>query len=283
MTKKVALINDLSGFGRCSLTASIPVISTIGIQTCPLPTAILSAQTGFHDYYYDDYTDRMDSFTASWKKMNVSFDGIYCGYLSGPNQIAKARTFLDTFQTKDTLCLTDPILGDGGTPYPFYSVKLLQEMKTLTTRSNLITPNLTELCLLANVDYRTITAPQKEAVFLKNIRIVCENLLEQAKCPQTILVTGILQNKKNTVTVTNLAVSATECAQTETLYTGISFSGTGDLFASAVFGYLVKGLPLQEAMDKATAFLLPAIESATLEGTHRNHGVPFEQYLSRLL
>ena len=96
--KRVALINDLSGFGKCSLTAAIPVISVMGIQACPLPTAILTAQTGFGDFYCDDFTDRMDFFTEKWKDMEVSFDGIYSGYLASPLQIKKVMDFLEQFQ-----------------------------------------------------------------------------------------------------------------------------------------------------------------------------------------
>ena len=109
--KKIALINDLSGFGKCSLTAAIPVISVMGLQACPLPTAILSAQTGFADYFCDDYTDRMDEFTEQWKKMEVSFQGIYSGYLAGSRQLEKVIHFLDQFKKEDTLYLADPIMG----------------------------------------------------------------------------------------------------------------------------------------------------------------------------
>ena len=96
--KRIALINDLSGFGKCSLTAAIPVISVMGIQACPLPTAILSAQTGFEKYYCDDYTDKMDYFTDYWKQMDVSFDGIYSGYLASPGQLEKTLHFLECFR-----------------------------------------------------------------------------------------------------------------------------------------------------------------------------------------
>ena len=95
--KKIALINDLSGFGKCSLTAAIPVISVLGIQACPLPTAILSAQTGFPEYYCDDYTDKMNYFTDEWANMQVSFDGIYSGYLGSAAQMHNVLYFLENF------------------------------------------------------------------------------------------------------------------------------------------------------------------------------------------
>ncbi len=280
--KKIAFINDLCGFGRCSLTAAIPVISTMGMEACPLPTAILSAQTGFPSYYCDDYTDRMNHFTDEWSKMNVSFDGIYSGYLANPSQIAQVKYFLDHFQKADTLYLVDPVMGDHGQKYPFFTEELLAGMRELTSRATVITPNLTEACLLAGVSYDDLYAHRYEDDYLLRIQDVAFGLLEKNRTSLTIIVTGILQEDADGAFVTNLAVSNEECACTSTPYTGISFSGTGDLFASAICGYLVKGVPLQEAMDKAVDFLQSAIEEATNTGIPRDFGIPFQKYLSRL-
>lgn len=291
--KKIALINDLSGFGRCSLTAAIPVISVMGLEACPLPTAVLSAQTGFSDYYCEDLTESIDCFTDAWGKMNVTFDGIYSGYLAGPVQIEKVLRFLDKFQQADTLYLADPIMGDNGKRYPFFNQELLTGMRKLAARATVITPNLTEACLLAGVSYDDLYAHRMEDDYLLRIQDVAFELLEQGSPAQanvcdkstlsrTIIVTGILQEDEEGAFVTNLAVSGDECACTSTPYTGISFSGTGDLFASAICGYLVNGVPLQEAMDRTVDFLQPAIEEATNAGIPRDFGIPFQKYLSRL-
>ena len=114
MTKKVAVINDLSGLGRCSLTAAISVLSAMGIQACPLPTAILSSQTEYPSYYCYDFTDKMDYFRQEWKKLGTSFSGIYTGYVASVCQIEQIMHFLDTFQTADTFLLVDPVMGDDG-------------------------------------------------------------------------------------------------------------------------------------------------------------------------
>ena len=177
--KKIAFINDLCGFGRCSLTAAIPVISTMGMEACPLPTALLSAQTGFPSYYCDDYTDRMNHFTDEWSKMNVSFDGIYSGYLANPNQIAQVKYFLDRFQKEDTLYLVDPVMGDHGQKYPFFTEELLHGMRELTSRATVITPNLTEACLLAGVSYDDLYAHRYEDDYLLRIQDVAFDLLEK--------------------------------------------------------------------------------------------------------
>ncbi len=281
--KKIALINDLSGFGKCSLTAAIPVISVMGIQACPLPTAVLSAQTGFENYYCDDFTDRMDYFTEQWKKMEVSFDGIYSGYLASPLQIKKVLYFLEQFGEKDTLYFADPVMGDNGKRIRIFSNELLSGMKELTVRADVITPNLTELCLLADEDYTEIVTHKNADDYVQRVQTICEKLLAKAKRPQTVIVTGIIREKDGKGYVGNLAVSAKEAIHVETPYTGMSFSGTGDLFASVICGCLVKGLSIREAMEKATFFLQTAIEEASAEKIPSNHGVHFEKYLSRLL
>ena len=114
MSKKIAVINDLSGFGRCSLTAAISVIAAMGVQPCPLPTAILSGQTGYPSYFCDDYTDRMGEIRKEWEKMDVSFDGIYTGFMSESSQIEEVFRFLDSFYKKKTFLLVDPVMGDDG-------------------------------------------------------------------------------------------------------------------------------------------------------------------------
>ena len=110
MTKKIAIINDLSGFGRCSLTAAISVTAAMGVQPCPLPTAILSAQTGYPSYYWDDYTDKMEHFRLEWKKMDVHFDGIYTGFVASERQIRHIFDFIETFYKEGTFLIVDPVM-----------------------------------------------------------------------------------------------------------------------------------------------------------------------------
>ncbi len=281
--KRVALINDLSGFGKCSLAAAIPVISVMGMQACPLPTAILSAQTGFENYYCDDFTDRMDIFTERWKQMDVSFDGIYSGYLANDTQMEKVLHFLEAFQREDTLYLADPVMGDDGNRYPMFNERFLEGMKELTARADVITPNLTEACLLADESFEELVAHRQQEDYTKRIASICERLLDRAKKPQTVMVTGIIREKSGIEYMGSLAVTAKESIYLETPYTGMSFSGTGDLFASVICGSLVKGLSVREAMEKATSFLQEAIEDASEQRIPLNHGVHFEKYLYRLL
>lgn len=281
--KKIALINDLSGFGKCSLTAAIPVISVLGIQACPLPTAVLSAQTGFPDYYCDDYTDRMNHFTDEWENMQESFDGIYSGYLGSAAQIHNVLYFLEKFHTRDTLYLADPVMGDNGRRIRIFTQKLLDTMKELTRHAGVITPNLTELCLLADIDYDALTRHTADADYLSYIEDIARRLLPRAYTDQTIVITGIVRRLSEQSFVGNLAVTTDYRFYTETAYHGESFSGTGDLFASVIMGCLVNGLTVGEAMQKAVRFLSPAIEEASHDNVPKNHGIYFEKYLHLLL
>ena len=153
MTKKIAVINDLSGLGRCSLTAAISVLSAMGVQPCPLPTAILSSQTEYPSYYCYDFTDKMEYFRQEWQKLGTTFSGIYTGYTASVEQIRQIFRFLDTFQTEDTFLLVDPVMGDDGVTYDMYTPELLDGMKRLVNRADVITPNLTEFCLLTDTNY----------------------------------------------------------------------------------------------------------------------------------
>lgn len=281
--KKVALINDISGFGKCSLTAAIPVISVMGLQACPLPTAVLSAQTGFDEYYCDDYTDRMNIFTDMWKKMGVEFDGIYSGFLANAKQIEKVKYFLENFQDDNNFYLADPVMGDHGKPYDLFSEELLAGMKELALKADVITPNLTEVCMLADADYSEIVKHNHEDNYVELIRELCNKLIVKAEKTQTVIVTGIIRKSGDKEYVGNLAVSDKEWFYVEDPYIGKGFSGTGDLFASVICGSFMKGLTLKEALEKATSFLTEAIEEAAEEGIPSPHGVYFEKHLAKLL
>jgi pyridoxine kinase len=281
--KKIALINDLSGFGRCSLTAAIPVISALGVQACPLPTAILSAQTGFNGYYHDDYTTKMNNITDHWFNMGETFDGIYSGYLANHTQMNNVLYFLDKFHLGNSIYLCDPIMGDNGVKFPIFSSELLECMQTLCSKADVITPNLTELCLLCSIDFQKLTAYSDDESYIERIIDIAREFIAKSKNTKTVIVTGIISHNSTIDYIGNLAVSKDNSYYVKTPYTGKSFSGTGDLFASVIVGCLVKGISVDMAVDKAVNFLKPAIEEASNACTDRNHGVLFEKYLRLLM
>lgn len=281
--KKIALINDLSGLGKCSLTAAIPVISVMGMQACPLPTAVLTSQTGFNDYYCDDYTDKIGIFTDYWKKIGVSFDGIYSGYLANYRQIEKVLRFLEVFKKKDTLFLADPVLGDQGELFKNFDQRLVEEMKLLVKKADVITPNLTELCLLAEADFFKLIKYKHDTDYIERIEAIGKELRKKSDNDQQIIVTGILTEQDKKERIGNLVINSQGSYYRNMHYTGQSFSGTGDLFASVVCGAMAKGMTAKQAVDKAVYFLQEAIDEASCEEIPSVHGVNFESYLYRLL
>ena len=282
MTKKIAVINDLSGFGRCSLTAAIPVLSAMGVQACPLPTAILTAQTGYPSYYCDSYTDKMEYFRTEWEKMGQHFDGIYTGFVADESQIRQIFRFIDTFKKPDTFLLVDPVMGDDGEPYPIYTPALLDQMRALALRADIITPNLTELCLLTGADFRMVNSPKDTHCLIQTIQD-----LGQAFCrrgPKYVIVTGIrFAGPDGNKHMGNLLVDSDGSSLFSFPYVGGSYSGTGDLFASCIAAGCARGDSLPSVIKKAGEFLELALLDSVREQVPRNDGVNFEQYLSLLI
>lgn len=279
MTKKIAVINDLSGFGKCSLTAAISTIAAMGVQPCPLPTAVLSAQTGYPSYYCDDYTDRMEYIYKEWEKMQVHFDGIYTGFMSGEHQIRKTFEFLDIFYEKDTFLLVDPVMGDNGRRFSIFTSEMESEMRKLALRADVITPNLTELCLLTDTDYRMI----KELTAEEHLVTVAEQMAKNMMAGGTkeVLVTGIrfTDQENGQEMMGNLAVTKEGTSFSAAPFIGESFSGTGDLVASVVAAGKVRGDSLAESMELAGKMIGRAITDSVRNEVPRNDGVDYEQYL----
>ena len=283
MTKKVAVINDLSGLGRCSLTAAISVLSAMGVQACPLPTAILSSQTEYPSYYCYDFTDKMEHIRSEWEKLNTTFSGIYTGYTASVAQIEQIFHFLDTFQKPDTFLLVDPVMGDDGVTYDMYNSELLAGMKKLVARADIITPNLTEFCLLTGTDYKVF---QDSSLAVEDIiaRIQAASQSLTANCQKKIIITGIHFTYETGIhNIGNLLIdddtyhlSSCPCC------TG-SYSGTGDLFASCIAGGLSRGDSLIDTMQAAGRFLEQALLDSSKEGVPENDGVNFEKFLHLLM
>lgn len=286
--KKIAVINDLSGLGKCSLTAAIPVISVMGLQACPLPTAILSNQTGYASYFFDDYTEHMEAYMLEWKKRGFQPDGIYTGFLAGEAQADKLLKFFDLFVQKDTQVLVDPIMGDEGHAFAFCTEKLLLQMQTLAERAWYLTPNLTEAMLLLygkdGMKKRWKSFENlKEPVLKGDIEMLGAALAKRFSL-KALAITGVTYSSEaGTPMVGNFVFEGGKSQWICSVRTGGSFSGTGDLFASAFLAGMMRGRTAFAAAQKAIAFLSAAIAKTVQEGTDRNEGVCFESELSLLL
>lgn len=290
MVKKVAVINDLSGFGRCSLTAAISAISVMGVQPCPLPTAVLSSQTGYSSYYCDDYTDKMEFFRREWEKMGAEFDGIYTGFLASEAQVDHIFRFLETFYKKNTFLLVDPVMGDGGHTYKMFTGSLLEKMKKLVMQADVITPNLTELCLLTDSDYQKFEKLKEKNELILEIERLGKGLMKNGnsgKGAGTVVVTGIhYLEEAGEERIGNLVIADDGMKFFSYSYiggSGGSFSGTGDLFASILAGGIARGDDIFSLSDLAAKFLECAMESSVKDGVERNDGTNYEQYLGMLI
>lgn len=281
--KKVAVIQDLSSFGKCSLTAAIPVLSVMGVQACPLPTAVLSAQTEFPSYFLEDFTSKMNYFTEEWKKLQVTFDGIYTGFVTGGEQINNIFHFLDNFHTEESMLLVDPIMGDDGEVYDVFSGGLLERMKDLVRHANVVTPNVTECCLLAGLPYEKLHSYRNKEDYLRALTEAGRLLQNQADAD--IIITGIrppiVSDDKRYIG--NLYIDGTETYYNEMEYNGKSYSGTGDLFASVIMGSILRGENLENAVALAVRFLAESIHDALMEDVPEVEGIHFEKHLRMLL
>lgn len=271
--KKIAVINDLSGFGRCSLTAALPVISALGIEACPLPTAILSNQTGYDSFFCTNYTKNLTSYIDEWKKMGVKFDGILTGYIASESQAEIIGEFIDYFADKDTLVFVDPVMADDGVLYDTYNNKLCEKVKKLAEKANIIAPNLTELCILCGADYDEIS---KDNNLEKIAELGSSLLLERLK---TVIVTGVRKDDK----IHNIIVDKNGASVVKSRLFGGSFSGTGDLFSSIVCGAVAKGKSVYDAVKLAAEFIEKSIENTPSTRAYEPDGVNFQEHLEMLI
>lgn len=269
--KKIAVVNDISGIGRCSVAVALPIISAMKIQCCPLPTAILSAHTGFSSFFFDDYTPHMRDYMNSWKELSLQFDGICTGFLGSKEQIDVVVEFLENFKTKNTIVMVDPVMGDYGQLYSTYTQEMCDEMKKLIKYADVMTPNLTEACRLLDIPYPERTLNPEE---LENIaKELC------TKGPNKIVITGLQHNGKiqNFIYETGKPYTTIEAKKI-----GEDRSGTGDVFSSIVAANIVKGVDIVTAVKKATDFISKTIDYTVKIGTPVYDGICFEEYLTEL-
>lgn len=274
--KKIAVINDISGFGRCSLTAAIPVISALGVECCPLPTAVLSNQTGYKSYHCIDLTDELESYVDEWKKLGYKFDAILTGYIASAKQADLILKFIDDFKTENTKLIVDPVMADDGKIYGTYSKELCKKVVEISRKANIITPNITELCILTGTNYETIISKKDESLYLNYVADIAKALLSDNL--RSIIVTGVVTSGS----ICNILVEKDGISVARSEIFGGSYSGTGDLFASVISAEVAKGTSLVYAIELATKFLEKSIKSSFREGTDRNDGVNFEKCLEML-
>lgn len=268
--KKIAVINDFSGFGRCSLAVALPIISVMKVQCCPIPTSIFSNHTGFDSFVWTDYTAHMEAYIAEWNKLDLRFSGICTGFLGSVAQIEIVKQFLRNFKSKETIAVIDPVMGDYGKLYPTYSPSLAEKMHELVQFADILTPNLTEACILTNTPYNE-TMKSDELLHL------CEQLSAQG--PEKIVVSGIQMGDF----IGNFVYEkGKEPILLKTLRVGTNRSGTGDVFSSILSADAVNGVEFLKSVQKASDFIAKTIARSIQLELPATDGICFEEFLSEL-
>lgn len=268
--KKIAAINDLSGVGRCSLTAALPIISAMGITCSVMPTAILSNHTGYSTYFFEDCTNQMKHFADNWKKLGLSFDCIYSGFLGSEAQIETVRSFISDFKRDGTKVVVDPVMGDNGKIYTTYTPVLCSEMKQLAAMADIVTPNITEACVLSDREY------SGESLSVTELCSIAESICKLGS--EAVIITGC----KADGTVSNFAY-CDGCYRTySSELIPKYYTGTGDTFASVMSGLVTLGYEVFDAVEFATGFVHKVTAYSYANGLDTNGGVCFEKYLGLL-
>lgn len=269
--KRIASIQDFSCIGSCSQTIALPVLSAMGVECVALPTALLSAHTAFDGFVSLDLTPQLPAIMAHWRAMHLRFDAVYTGYLASAEQVGLVAALLDGMDERPALTLIDPVMGDNGALYAGFSDAFPQTMRALCGRADVLTPNVTEACLLTETTY----SPVQDAA---QTRRLLERLLELG-CRAAVL-TGLRVDG-------DMAVAALQRDGTGTLvrtsYIPEVFHGTGDLFASTCVGALVQGAPLERAVRLAADYVALTLRRTVQAPDRRWYGVNFQETLPELM
>ncbi|GHT76098.1 pyridoxal kinase [Bacteroidia bacterium] len=273
--KRVAAIHDISGFGKCSLTVALPILSAAGIETTILPTAVLSTHTGgFTGFTYRDLTEDIAPIAAHWKSLDIRFDAIYTGFLGSFEQLDLVTDFFKQFKTKDNLILVDPVMADNGELYKIFTPEFALGMRKLCEKADIIVPNLTEAALL-------IGEPYQEGPYTKAyIETILKKLSDLG--PKKIVLTGVFFNDEELGAATYDAETGEITYTLEKRIPGY-YHGTGDVFGSALLSALLNDFNLSEAAAIAVRFTTSSIRKTAEAGTDIRFGVHFEQTIPELL
>lgn len=271
---RVLAIHDLSGFGRCSLTVIIPVLSSMGMQVCPVPTAVLSSHTGgLGEVALRDLTDYLIPALEHYKRLGLEFECVYSGFLGSSQQIDHCLEFFKSYP--DALAVVDPVMGDHGKPYRTVTPEMRSRMHELVSAADLITPNLTEACMLLEESYQPapLTAAEAKGKLSRLSKLG----------PKRVVITGV-ELAFDDAAICNIGYDAERgafwCIPCD--YVPVSYPGTGDIFAAVLTGALLQGDSLPMAMERAARFDQTAIKTTFGYGSDPRHGVMLEPILSQL-
>lgn len=274
--RRVAAVNDLSGFGRCSLTVTIPILSAMGFQVCPVPTAVLSSHTGYPNPLIRDFSGDMEAYLAHWESLGLTFACGYTGFLGNCHQAEILEPFLCRLKEQGALRLVDPAMADHGKLYASCSPDLIPAMARLVSLASVATPNLTELCLLTGEDYAAVVADPHSR---SRVEVLARRLLSDG-C-SAVVVTGVEAGKN----IDNCVLTGGDAAPIWVSGHRVeqNFAGTGDVFASVLCGWLLRGLSLDKAVERTTDFVCKATAATATMDVNGQDGIAFEPFLCDLV
>ncbi len=273
-TPRVAALHDLSGFGRCSLTVVVPVLSAMGVQCCPIPTAYLSTHTGgFEGYVSVDLTEQMAGTIEHWKELGLTFDGVYTGFMASAAQMELAGRAFAALKRAGGVAVADPVMGDHGRRYATYTDEMCRAMGELCARADVITPNLTEAAFLLGADYGGLTGGGVEGLELARAL--------SGHGRRSVVLTGVSDGPDRV----GAACFDRETGKAELVMAPRvegEYHGTGDIFASVLTGALVSGAGLAAAAGQAARFVSACAARTRTQDYPRREGVDFEPLLHLL-
>lgn len=273
--KRIVSIQDISCFGKCSLTVALPITSAMGIETCVVPTAVLSTHTGgFTGYTYRDLTSDIPDIAKHWKSIDLKFDAVCTGYLGSFEQIKIVSDFFDDFKTDNNLLIVDPVMGDKGRFYTGFTNEFATEMRNLCKKADVILPNLTEASLLLGEEY--VDSGYDEE-FIKNLLIKLSKLGSKI-----VVLTGVSFNEASQGVMSYNRETGEFSSYFSENIPGY-FHSTGDVFSSTLSGALVKGFDMGKAIQIAVDFTVDCIKHTL--GSEKEHwyGVKFEECIPNLI
>ncbi len=281
--KRILTVQDISCVGKCSLTVALPIISAMGVETCVLPTAVLSTHTAFKGFTFRDLTCDLEGIYRHWESQKIHFDAIYTGYLGSIEQISIISDLIDRFGSNDTVIIVDPCMGDNGNLYSGFTKEYAAKMAELCKKADVILPNLTEACYLLDIPYK------KSGYDNEYIIKILKDLADFGS--KRIVLKGIEFNQDSSEMkgVSKKMGIASYDAQKDNIKWYFhqkhdqSFHGTGDIFASVFTGALMRDLPFEKAYSLAGDFVVEAIKNTLSHPDYNWYGVDFESAIPFLL
>ena len=267
--KRIMTVQDISCVGKCSLTVALPIISAAGVEAGVLPTAVLSTHTAFPKFTFKDLTDEITPIKNTLEELEIDFDAIYTGYLGSFLQIELVENFIDTFKKNDTFVLIDPVMADNGKLYSGFTPEFAARMAKLCAKADLVLPNLTEASFMLDIPYN----PEYDEAYIKDIL----KKLTGLGCPRAAL-TGI------SFEADKIGVYSYDSVTDSYFYYAneklpVSYHGTGDTYASAALGAIMRNISVEESLAIAVDFTLECMKKTEADPTHRFYGVNFESAL----